>query len=148
MEVTVTADSSKIQSVQQKLEDAIVATVPNDQKCRMLFHLAKDNDYGASEGHARYQRAPHNPRTWVWMAIIELHPEFERMSGLFMDVKARAVKEIIRTTGCRCVNLSQSHPKHIYLYSEDLDTANRAIDAVKARVQWTMDEYQRRRNHW
>lgn len=145
MKVTLVAHSNKIESAQRMVEDAIVNTVCQDQRARMLFYLAVENDYGASEGLARYQRSPIDSRMWCWMAIVEVPVGFERCSGLFMDRSAKAVKDIIAATGCRCINLSSTFPKHIYLWSEDLDAVNAAAELVEKRVKWTLQEYEIRR---
>ena len=148
MEVTLTADSSIIQSAQQMLEDVIVSTVSPDQRCRMLYYLAEENDYGSSEGMARFQRSPDDPSRWCWMQVVELPPGFENCTGLFVDVKGKGIIEIQRATGCRCIYLSKTLPKHVYFYSEDLDAVNAAAEAVRARVHWCLDEHQRRTRRW
>jgi len=151
MEVVLTGafDEGSFDFAQRWVENRIIETVPNDQRCRMLYFLAKDNDYGACEGHARYQRAPWDLKTWVWMHVIELPSGFEKLCGLFKGNRGKAMKTIVRTTGCKRVILSDSLPRHVYICSPSLDLVNAAVDAVSDRVLWTLkEENERRKYRW
>ena len=130
---------------QRWVENRIVSTVPDDQRGRMLFHLAKDNNYGECEGLARYQRSPYDLRSWVWMYVIDLPADYDRLYGLFLDKHGKAVKAIINNTGCQYIDLSESFPKHVFVCSPNLDMVNEAIKKVSDRVLWTLSEAKDRR---
>lgn len=145
MKVTVVGDSDRIDSAQHVLEDVIADTVPEDQRPRMRYYLAVENNYGASEGLARYQRSPFDG-TWIWMSVVECPQGFENCTGLFMDTRGRGVKEIVRTTGCRYIHLSNGFPKYVFVGSDNLGAVNAATESVKGRIQWALQEYERRKN--
>ena len=143
--VTLTGSyEGELDFAQRWVENRIVSTEPEDQRGRMLYYLAKYNDYGASEGLARYQRSPSDLKSWVWMVVVELPSGFEKCAGLFIDKHGKAIKEIIRNTRCRCISLSESFPKHFFLCEANLDIVNAAFDAVNDRVLWALEEYQKR----
>lgn len=152
IEVVLTgAYESDFDFAQRWVENRIISTIPLEEKGRMLFHLAKENEYGASEGHARYQRSPFDLKSWVWMNVVELPEGFDTYTSLFMDKKAKAIKGIVRSTQCRHVKLVDTSPKHVFLCSGNLDQVDAATEAVKARVLWTFDESKKllskNRNH-
>ncbi len=126
-------------------ENRIVSTVAEDQKGRMLFSLAKENSYGASEGHARYQRSPYDLKTWVWMNVVEVPDGFKPCKGLFIDKNGKAIKDIVRSTKCSDIQLVDTLPRHVFLSSESLDAVNAATEAVKDRVLWALNEYKKRK---
>jgi hypothetical protein len=138
MQVEVITDSDNIDDAREIIEDAIISTVSVDERPRMLYYLAKDNEYGASGGPARYQRSPSDPQEWRWLAVIETPPGFERLTGLFMDKNAKALKQIIAQSGVMVINISNGLPKYVYILAEDPDMVNHAADLVKGRIQWTM----------
>lgn len=142
--LTGTFDAGDFDFAQRWVENRIVSTVPDDQKGRMLFHIARDNDYGASEGHARYQRSPHDLKSWVWMNVVEVPDGFEACGGLFVDKNGKGMKEIIRSTGCRHIQLCDTLPKHIFICSGNLEMVNAATKAVKDRVLWALNEFKKR----
>jgi hypothetical protein len=148
MQVTMTADSNKIETAQEMIEDVIVSTASYFDQAKMLYYLAVDNNYGASNGPARYQRSPNDHQEWVWMAVVETPRGFDNCTGLFMDRNARAVKQMIQQSGVNIINVSDSFPKFIYIMAYDPHTVNKAVELVKGRVQWTMNESARREKHW
>ena len=138
-------DDGDFDFAQRWVENRIVSTVAEDQKGRMLFSLAKENSYGASEGHARYQRSPYDLKTWVWMNVVEVPDGFQSCRGLFIDKKGKAIKDIIRSTKCSDIQLVDTLPQHIFLSSASLDAVNAATEAVKDRVLWALNEYKQRK---
>jgi hypothetical protein len=145
VELTGAFDDGDFDFAQRWAENRIVSTVAEDQKGRMLFSLAKENSYGASEGHARYQRSPYDLKTWVWMNVVEVPDGFKPCKGLFIDKKGKALKDIIRSTKCSDIQLVETLPRHIFLSSESLDAVNAATEAVKDRVLWALNEYKKRK---
>lgn len=139
MHVEVITDADNIDDAREIIEDAIISTVSVDERPRMLYYLAKENEYGSSDGPARYQRSPRDPQEWLWLAVLETPPGFERLTGLFMDKGAKALKSIIAQSGVKIVNISDGLPKYIYTVSDDPDMVNRAAELVKRRIQWTMN---------
>lgn len=121
---------------QEWVENRIVSTVPDEQKGRMLFYLAKDNGYGGAsgKGEARCQRSPHDFSTWVWMSVVELPPGFERLHGLFIDTGGKSVRAIVRKTGSN-VHLNKGH---VFIEGPNPDSVHQAIEAVTARVIWSL----------
>lgn len=149
MQVTMTVDSNKMEMAQEMMEDEIVSTASLDERPRMLYYLAVDNNYGASDGGpARYQRSPHDAQEWVWMAIVETPPGFDICTGLFMDRNARAVKQMTQQSGVDMIKLSDGFPKYLYIMAYDASAVNKAVALVKGRVQWTMNESARRERQW
>lgn len=145
MQVVFTVNSSKMQDAQELIEDAIVATVPVDQQPRMLYYLAKENEYGSSDGLARFQRNPRQNGEWVWMALVDAPPGFERCSGLFMDVRGRAVTDMIERTGVTFIQVSNTFPKYILAGGDDLERVDAATQLIENRIQWALEECKRRR---
>jgi len=151
IEVILTGDESAadFDLAQRRVENQLASTVPSDQRGRMMFNIAKANNYGACEGQPRYQRSPYDFQTWSWMAVVELPAGFEKLCGLFMDKRGKALKAIIRMSGCNHVNLSETLPKHVFLSSPNLDAVNKAISAVSDRVLWTLqEESARKKKRW
>lgn len=142
MQVEVITDSNNMDDAQEIIEDAIISTVSVDERPRMLYYLAKDNEYGASSGPARDQRSPRDPQEWRWLAVIETPPGFERFTGLFMDKNAKALKQIIAQSGVMVINLPNGLPKYVYILSDDPDMVNHTAELVRGRIQWTM------KNNW
>ena len=138
MQVEVITDPDNIDDAREIIEDAIISTVSVDERPRMLYNLAKENEYGASDGPARYQRSPRDSQEWIWLAVLETPPGFERLTGLFMDKNAKALKQIIAQSGVYLINLSNGLPKYIYIISNDPDMTNYAAKLVEGRIQWTM----------
>jgi hypothetical protein len=145
MKVILTGPSEgDLDYAQRFAENRIVSTVPEDQRGRMLYYLAKDNAYGTCEGAARYQRSPFDLRTWSWMCVVELPYEFDALHGLFVDKGGSAMKAIVRKTGCSKIHLSDSLPKHTLIMSHNLEAVNAAIHAVHDRVLWVLRESKKR----
>lgn len=145
MKVILTGHSEgDLDYAQRFAENRIVSTVPEDQRGRMLYYLAKDNAYGTCEGAARYQRSPFDLRTWSWMCVVELPYEFDALHGLFVDKGGSAMKAIVRKTGCSKIHLSDSLPKHTLIMSHKLEAVNAAIHAVHDRVLWVLRESKKR----
>lgn len=149
MKIIFTVESSKMLAAQELLEDVVVSTVPNEQRPRMLYYLAKDNDYGASDGLARYQRSPSVYGNYEWMAVIETPPEFKYCSGLFLDKNGRAMKEVAAKTGCHNIHLTDCFPKFIYASSDDMEKVNAASKLIIERVDWALKSHGKPKpNRW
>ena len=89
MEVILKGTSREIESAQRNVEDSIVNTVPKDQRGRMLYYLAKENNYGASDGLARYQRSPCDRHEWLWMAAIGVPTDFYKYQAISFQLEAK-----------------------------------------------------------
>lgn len=140
-----TIDSSKMQTAQELIEDEILSVVPRNQWPRMLYYFAKENEYGASDGPARYQRSPRDG-DWVWMAVVETPPSFAKYTGMFLGVRGEAVNEMVAKTGCYFIRVEDSIPKYIFLCARDMDMANKAVKLIEERVQWVLEEGEKRRH--
>jgi hypothetical protein len=107
----------------------------------MLYYLAKENNYGASEGLARYQRSPRDPHEWVWMAVVGVPTDFYKYQALFVSTGGKALAEISRQTGCRKISIINSRPQYILVTGSDVDAVNSAADLLKARVHWAAEKH-------
>jgi hypothetical protein len=80
--VIVTIDPRYMQAAKELIEDVIVRAVPKDHRELMLYYLAKESNYGASEGPARYQRSLRGNRIWMF-AILKLDLALQSMLACF-----------------------------------------------------------------
>jgi hypothetical protein len=142
--VVVTIDPRYMQAAKELIEDVIVRAVPKDHQELMLYYLAKENNYGASDGPARYQRSLRGNR--VWMFAIETPPCFAKYAGLFLGKRGRATREIIAKTGCYCVKVwAERNPTYVFVSAPDAEMANAATRLVNDRIEWTLEEGEKRR---
>lgn len=140
-----TIESSKMQAAQELIEDVIMSTAANKLRPRMLYYLSKENDYGASEGLARYQKSPSVYGEREWMAVIETPPDFNLCTGLFLDKNGKGMTEIANRSGCRNIHLSDVFPKYIYASSDDSDKVNAATKLIIDKIHWAVEQGPKRR---
>jgi hypothetical protein len=145
IEVEVTGPDDRLEYAAQHVEDAIVRAVPVKQRERMLYLLAKVNNYGgSSNGLARLQRSPKDPDTKVWMAVVHVPHHFERdHQALFVSRGGSGVKAIVNRTKCRHISIINGRPTYIFLYDSDEQAVNEAADAVIHRTQWAKEIHEK-----
>jgi hypothetical protein len=142
--VIVTIDPRYMQAAKELIEDVIVRAVPKDHRELMLYYLAKESNYGASEGPARYQRSLRGNR--IWMFAIETRPCFTKYAGLFLGERGKATRDIIAKTGCYCVKVwTERNPTYVFVSAPDAEIANAATRLVKDRIEWTLEKGEKRR---
>jgi hypothetical protein len=132
--IKVEVTGHNLQHVQAILEDKIVSTVHREQRGRMLYYLAKDNNYGSSDGVARQQRSPEDRKKWVWMAVVGVPSDFEKYAGLFIGKGGSGIiAQIKKDTDCSIICVVKSQPPHIFLYDVKRDAVNEAAEAARER---------------
>ena len=141
IEVEVTGHS--LRRAREILEDKILSTVHREEWGRMLYYLAKDNNYGSgsSDGVARYQRSPEDPENWVWMAVVGLPSGFDKYAFLFIGKGGSGITQIKKHTNCTSISVVHSQPPYIFLSDVKRDAVNQAVEAAKERVHFATQIY-------
>ncbi len=80
------------------------------------------------------------------MFAIETPPCFAKYAGLFLGKRGRATREIIAKTGCYCVKVwAERNPTYVFVSAPDAEMANAATRLVNDRIEWTLEEGEKRR---
>jgi hypothetical protein len=140
IEVDVTGHD--LRRAREIVEDEILSAVRRKDKGKMLYFLAKNNDYGgSSDGIARFQRSPKDLKRRVWMAVVHMPCDFHKYSGLFVSKNGSGLTQIEEDTKCSIIQVVNSLPAYIFLSDSKVEAVNEAADAVKKRLDHVVSLY-------
>jgi hypothetical protein len=140
LKAIVTGLGSDVNGCIERMEHLLVESTPAVDRGRLLFHIAKVNGHGESEGKAIYQKSPLNPSTRIWMYAIDLPPRSREWTGLFIGKNGSLVKDIERRTNCT-VAIENGCIRYVLVTARDSRSCNKCVEIVTSKLAWCEDKF-------
>jgi hypothetical protein len=138
--VTVTGQGPNVDACVGRIEDLVVESASRCDKGRLLFELAKTNDYHKRDRQVYWQRS-FRSSNMTWMFAQDLPPHSNQYLKLFVGQDGQSIKEIEQQTACRVEIENSGQVPYFIITGPNSHLCNRCVTLVLDKLAWAESKY-------